>query len=346
VRRFIAAFRGRTQVVAKKAAINRRTPKQEKLKMSKIGFSALVGALVFAASSVNAGLPGSGFLVPSLSDSFEDLNWVFNYSGTNGTSSNGKWYGSYRGAPEVLETTASFAGGVAGQSRSLQIRTIDQDGDYTSDQDDFVNTNYSSLWGRYPLRADEPNLLARIYLPDNPGPKDETSFGFRTEAWTDNNVDGYYYPSIWLRHYAGHSKEWEVSVRLGDGYAVDEGLPALDFNSSGGWYSLGLSFDAVGNGHYYLSSGVDPLASADEIYDTTRFNSPNPGGDPLLDHLQYSFLTIGVSKDSNLSADIRVEDMNVYVNTPEPASLFLLAAGGLCFAAFRLLRRLCGRAGR
>lgn len=273
-------------------------------------------------------LPGTGIKITQLSDDFENPNWSFNYA--SNISSNGMWYGSLRGAPEVLNRTTPPAGGIPGQTGALQIRSRDNDNDGYPQQEDLVTKFHNQLYGRYLQRADQPSFVAHIYMPPYASmQKDWSTLGFRIEARSNQLNPGYYYPSIWLQYYnygGNYPNNFGVVVRMGDGFASDVYVKNMGANYAGGWVSVGISFDELGIGHYYFKEGVLPFTAADKIYDTTMF----PGGsNAKMDWIAYHFLSIGYNaNDPDLSPDYRIDDVSVYI-VPEPATIGVLALGAV-----------------
>lgn len=268
-----------------------------------------------------------------LSDNFEDTSWQFNYSGAGGTSANGKWYGSFRGAPETLVTTASPAGGLSGQSRSLRIGTVDNGNDSTPTQEDFVYQLYNTQTSAgFPQRSDQPLFTTQVYLPSMANfaatGTSFQSFGHRIEAVT--STSGVYYPSIWVNYSSTFSRPF-FSVRLGNGIAPDQSLASPVIGTSGGWWTLGIGFDENGVGHYYASEGTDLLTTSDEFWDTTQFQA---GQGPTMDSLNYHFYSIGYPSGPQSSLEYLVDDSSVYV-IPEPGTALL----GVCLGTMILRRK-------
>lgn len=263
----------------------------------------------------------------SISDNFEDPIWQFNHSESGGTSSNGKWYGSSRGAPETLQTTASPAGGLAGQSKSLQIGSTDFGDDGNSSQEDMVFQQYNILRVEgYPMRSDQPLLITQIYLPSMADfaatGTSSQSIGHRLEAISTTpgqTLDGRYYPSIWVNYSTGFNRPF-FSVRLGNGLVSDQSLGSPVIGAYGGWWTLGIGFDENGIGSYYASPGTDPLTAADEFWDTTNFQS---GTGPLMDRLNYHFYSIGYPSGPQASLSYMIDDSSIFV-VPEPGTAVML----------------------
>ncbi len=277
-------------------------------------------------------LPGAGQRVTIMSDDFEDPSWTFNRDGNfGGISSNGKWFGagppSDRGTPEVIEHLPTPAGGPAGSSYALRLRSTDNDGDGTSNQEDFHFQYASQLFGRPFARSDLPSFTTYVNIPalDTLVPNVK-NLGFRVQAHDDelnNGIGGLYYPSIWIGHTAIPDSFGppgaRLLARLGDGISSDETVGRID---QAGWWSLGLSFGSDGVGHYFASPGTDALTAADKIYDTSRFpNRPSffaPPA-PLMDRVSISFFSLSYQgKAPNaLSPDFAIDEFSTYI-VPEP----------------------------
>ncbi|GEM_PF-3324978 len=288
-------------------------------------FQTTLGLCVFATLAMPVfaqSITANHVRVDEISDNFDDPSWNYNYAAQS--SANGKWRESFRGVPETLQRVATPAGGPAGSTGALSIRSVDNGKDAYRTQDDFLTRDYSASMGRYPARADLPIITTQVYLP--PVSELEADWfiaGFRTEARSNDrmgsgNAVGYYYPSIWINYYPqsgqGHISQTSpyLSVRLGDGFSSDT-LPASPYLPNTGWWTLGLSFDEAGIAYYYARSGTDELTSSDIIFDSTRFATTHASGvNPFMDSLAYSYFSVGQIQGPENSPNLLLDNFNVY----------------------------------
>ncbi len=227
-------------------------------------------ALLVSLSPALAQLPDAGFRVEPLCDDFEAANWSFNL--TTNISSNGLWYGSPRGAPEVMTRVATPAGGPAGSVGALSLRTryVEQIPSTANDQEDLVFQPYTSLpgLGRNLLRAEKPSYSVRVKLPPiATWAEGYTVFGFRVAARDPNhtgNSVGEYYPSLLL---ARSGTTAYVLARVGDGSIADQDVGRFtqaNLDAGSGWMSLGLRWDDDGRTRYHAQfTALDFIAGSE-----------------------------------------------------------------------------------
>lgn len=280
-------------------------------------FAVVIATALAAPFAMAQPLTDGKVRVEALSDNFEDPAWSANFGD--------RWRGgSFRGAPEVLERVTPPANGLPGSTGALRIRSVDNGDDPHPTQEDFLTQDYTAALGRPLTRDDQVLTTIRVHMPAfSTWSNGVNNFGFRMEPRSNSligvdNPVGYYYPSIWLWD---NGPENRFVVRLGDGFASDLNVAPI---TQAGWWTLGIGFDADGIGHYYASPGVDPLTAADEIWDTTMFNSFG-GTDPRMDTLAYNFLSLGYPAGPSLSPDFIVDDFEVFI-VPEPGTTALVAA--------------------
>jgi hypothetical protein len=254
------------------------------------------------ASHAIAGVPGVGVVVDAISDEFE-APWTFNYQ-TN-LSSNGLWYGQFRGAPETLQLIAPPDGGTTESASVLRLRSVDVNDDPYPGMEDLVSNFYdSTLLGRFLEFSEEPSFVTFAYFPPVsqwPLTVDGAHcFGFRVAAWdhtlvSTSNPHGEYYPSIWA--YRASDGQGYLLARVGDGYIGD--VPIAQITTTG-WFTLGLSWNAQGQIEYYAAAGRRALGTGDLIYTDTLSNR-------RLDQVTYHFFSLRFPATGSLSPDFLVD---------------------------------------
>ncbi len=294
------------------------------------GFLILLSALLFSTAPLRAQLPGAGFPVAAITDDFEASGWSFNLA-TN-LSSNGLWYGSARGAPEVMSRVAAPAGAPAGSSGALSVRThfVEQISSTSAYQEDLVSQLYTSVsgLGRNLTRAERPSYTARVKLPPiSTWAEGYTVFGFRTAARDPNHTgtsNGEYYPSIWFARWGTTA---HVVARVGDGIAADQYVASFNqshLDSVNGWMSLGINWDADGRAHYFAHFGTAAFIAASEVGKTneTLVNSPR-----RMSEMAYHFISVGHPNTNQgsetVTPDFIVDDFTV--STVRPIGAAILA---------------------
>jgi hypothetical protein len=231
-------------------------------------------------------VPNSGTVASALSDYFEDTKWFFDR--TKNRASNGKWYGSSRGAPENLSVVPLPAGTIPGAVAALSMSTKDGN-DANPSQEDLVMVDHKTLFGRYLARADLPRTFAIVRVPAVTGwVTNGYALGLRVAMRTAANTE--YYPSIFFYRKPGENIG-RLVVRLGDGKAQD--LIARTVTTPG-WYTIGFSTASDGRVHYFFRAGAGGFSDSDRIWSSGQFNAYG-GSDPLASTLRYSFLSLGAN---------------------------------------------------
>lgn len=302
----------------------------------------LILALMAAFRSVTvAGVPGSGYIVDALSDEFEN-QWSFDYA--NNTSSNGLWYATFRGAPEQMALVASPEGAVGGSAQALQIRSVDNGDDAYPGMEDLVARLYdNTVVGHFLAHSEGPSVVGWVYLPPiSLWPVGTHSFGFRAAARDStlisaSNPLGEYYPSLWT--YRANDGKGYLMIRVGDGFTPD--FLVAEF-TSGGWYTFGISWNALGQTEYYAAAGRVTLASGDLFY-------TDSGSGRVMEVLAYHFFSLRFPADGSLSPDFLVDRCRVFTSVepippsiqlafPSPLEVSLATAGGTPGFAYRIER--------
>jgi hypothetical protein len=266
---------------------------------SRLAWLSAVCCLFAAAPSAKAQqplVPGTGQIIKGVGDDFEDPEWKYIFNNPKstedndhnqrlpaGASVNNRWYeGAKRGHPDVVERVATPEGGLPGSEGSLLMRSV-----YTGipgrpsfqmQQDDFIaNVNYR-VGGSIPVSR-APSVVTRVFLPpietweNRSGP----TFAFRTAVQTHINKPGggrfggysyqpeIYYPGFFLvmetkedfkRDY--DAAYWRIRASRGGDFKG----PQVEVT---GWWTLGMSFSADGQVHYFAKPGVEDLTAEDHV---------------------------------------------------------------------------------
>jgi hypothetical protein len=247
----------------------------------------LASSVVLAATSVRADqpfVPGTGEFLADCSDDFEDATWSYtlrlpksseeqdkNVRGPGGISANGLWHeGAKRGTPDVVERIDTPLGGINGSTGALLFATRNSGipGRVSNEQqqDDLLLMFNRRLGGSIPV-AWRPSCSVRVYLPpfDQWEQRSGPSFGMRADC-VGRGSDGSepYWPGMFLLYQRPNGRNVtapsaKITVRAnqrgGDVRSHEITEP--------GWWTMGMSFTADGQVHYYASEGVDDLTEED-----------------------------------------------------------------------------------
>jgi len=254
-----------------------------------------------------AGVPGVGIVIDAISDEFEA---PFSFDHQANISSNGLWYGQFRGAPEIVQLVAPPDGATAESASALRLRSIDNGDDPNPGMEDFVANFYdATLFGRFLEFSEEPSFVTYAYFPPvSQWPQTaegSNCFGFRVAAWDDtlvspSNPHGEYYPSIWA--FRGSDGKGYLNARVGDGFIPDVLIAEI---TSTGWFTLGISWDAEGRIEYYAAAGRRELTAGDLIY-TDIYSARR------LDVVPYHFFSLRFPATGNTSPDFLVDRCRVF----------------------------------
>jgi hypothetical protein len=244
----------------------------------------------FVASSAFAAapfVPGTGEFLGGCCDNFEDPNWSYRYNhpkssheqdkqqrGPGGMSRNGLWHeGGKRGTPDIVRRVDTPYGGIPGSTGSLLFATknsgIPGRIANSQQQDDLLMMVNRKLGRSIPI-AWQPSCYVRVYLPpfDEWENRSGPQFGVRADC-QGRNPDGTteeYWPGMFLLFNSETTRgvkqdSAKLSIR-GDKLGRD--IRSLDIKEPG-WWTLGMSFTADGQVHYFASPGVDDLTAEDHI---------------------------------------------------------------------------------
>jgi hypothetical protein len=231
-------------------------------------------------------VPGTGEILTDCCDDFEDENWSFNLRlpkssheqdenqrGPGGVSANGLWHeGAKRGTPDVVKRVPTPPGGIEGSTGSLLFATklsgIPGRPSNEQQQDDLLLMFNRKLGGTIPA-AWQPNCTVRVYLPPFEEWENRTgpSFGMRADCVSDGS-DGNepYWPGMFLLFQSNTNRNVEADSAKITVRANQRGhdVRSLEITEPG-WWTLGMSFTADGQVHYYASPGVDDLTAEDYL---------------------------------------------------------------------------------
>lgn len=267
----------------------------------------VVGSVLGTAAVAQAQLvPGTGNLLNY--DDLEDANWGYTHNFPKsskeedeniryplGGSSNRMWTESpKRGSPDVIKRCETPAGGLAGSTGALYMRTRDSGipGHPMNKQaqDDFILTARPCGVGY------SPNYVVRVFLPEfqdweqrqgvsfgiragMQGPmtkQKELSLGRRflrggkkTETVTETEP---YYPGFFIAFnpISANNKEPYAQVLIRSDHMGNE-VPGPKITQTG-WWTFGMSVTPDARCHYYAHPGITDLTAKDHIYSSLPYN--------------------------------------------------------------------------
>jgi hypothetical protein len=258
---------------------------------------------VLLASSVQAQVvPGTGYQLKQVGDDFEDEEWSYTFHWPKssseqdeqvrspvGRSDNGRWFeSSKRGQPDVIRRVETPPDGLPGSTGSLLIQTLRSGvpgrNSHTMMQDDLLLNISSRLGGTIPVSR-VPNFVVRVWLPpfekweDRSGPTFAVRGGVRTTTFEQSRglfgggrkpKTEPYWPGIFIQFESETDRRYEKD---GAYFTIRASRNGSDIRGprieQTGWWTLGMSFTADGQVHYYASPGVDDLTPDDYI--TSQF---------------------------------------------------------------------------
>ncbi|GAB5404626.1 MAG: hypothetical protein Aurels2KO_28570 [Aureliella sp.] len=251
-----------------------------------------------AKAQSSAFVPGTGTELTQVGDDFEDPNWAYipnNPKSTEdinerqntpiGKSNNGRWFeGIKRGHPDVVKRVATPPGGIPGSTGSLLLQSlhtgIPNRPSRKMHQEDFIGNVQYRLGGTIAVGS-APSVTTRVYLPPIEQWEKRTGphFAFRVALETtkiekkqrlffssSSSENEIYWPGLFIILESKHT------TRKPDDYAyfrVRANRNGGDFKgpqiTTTGWWTLGMSFSADGQVHYYAKPGVEDLTQDDYI---------------------------------------------------------------------------------
>ena len=298
--------------------------------------------VLFAAAGLSASrhvhastpfVPGTGEFLKDCSDDFEDPSWSYKYflpkssheqddqqRSPGGRSSNNLWHeGAKRGTTDTVRRVETPPGGIEGSAGALLFATKYSGipGKVTNEQqqDDLLML-FNRRLGRSISMNWQPSCTVRVYLPPFDQWENRTgpSFGMRADC-RGRNPDGSveeYWPGMFLlfRHANGRSiKEDGAKLTVRAGVRGND-LREKDITEPG-WWTLGMSFGADGQIHYYASEGVDDLTADDFI--TSQF----PYGMKCQSFNNFFFNVANWDNGRNWSTPWVIDDPKIFVIPPQ-----------------------------
>ena len=275
------------------------------------GMILLVTVFIAGTGRIEAQLvPGTGTLLNT--DDFEDEKWDFQFAFPKsskeedeqiryplGRSNNGKWFESpKRGTPDVVRRVETPAGGIAGSTGALYLRSRDTGipgrPGMKQAQDDFI------LQARPMSVSYSPSAVAHIYLPPWEQWEQRTgvSFGMRcgVQGPQTKTVPARIGRRLFQRDatrtvteiepfYPGFFIQYNCKNDPSSNYTVDHAVLLIRAGDDGkdivgpklmhtGWWTLGIAITPDSRVHYFASPGVDPLTAKDHIVSTTPHGIP------------------------------------------------------------------------
>lgn len=255
-------------------------------------------------------VPGTGTLLNT--DDFEDENWAFQFAFPKsskeedeqiryplGRSNNGKWFESpKRGTPDVVRRVETPAGGLAGSTGALYLRSRDTGipgrPGMKQAQDDFI------LQARPLSVSYSPSAVVRVYLPPWEQWEQRTgvTFGMRCglQGPQTKEKEANLARRLFRRQktqvvteiepfYPGFFIQYNCKNDPNSNYTVDHAVFIIRAGNDGrdivgpkimqtGWWTLGMSVTPDARVHYYASPGIDDLTAKDHIVSTTPHGIP------------------------------------------------------------------------
>lgn len=274
-----------------------------RLNLSVLFIGAVVG---FTAPAEAQLVPGTGNLLNY--DDLEDPNWgyVHNFPKSSkeedetiryplGASTNKMWSESpKRGSPDTIKRVETPAGGLAGSTGSLYMRTRDTGipgrPGFKQAQDDFV------LAARPVSVGYSPNFVVRVYLPEFSAweQRQGVSFGIRaglqgmmtkqkpasfgrrllrgSRMETVTEVEPYY-PGFFIAYNpvkanSNFKEDYAQILIRSDGNGNEVAGPKI---TQTGWWTFGMSVTPDSRCHYYAHPGVADLTATDHIYSSLPY---------------------------------------------------------------------------
>ena len=234
-------------------------------------------------------LPGTGEFIAKVGDDFEDPNWAYTYNNPKnsyeldgrarnpaGFANNRRWFeGPLRGHPDELKRVPTPEGGLPGSEGALLMRSLFTGAPGVASgrnqQDDLIINVRERMGGMIPIGW-LPSVVVRVYMPpfDEWEKRTGNTLGFRA-GMRGSRPGGKkaiedYWPGmfIYFRSKSDRRNKQDSAYFLvrGDRNGRDFKGPEI---TETGWWTLGMSFTADSQVHYYASPGVDDLTPADRI---------------------------------------------------------------------------------
>lgn len=292
----------------------------------------VAGLASFAQSALGQTLvPGTGEHISNVGDDFEDPNWGYTFNNPknsseldgrarlpDGYSHNRRWFeGPMRGHPDLLQRVATPEGGLPGSQGSLLMRSL-----FTgtpgrpsghSQQDDLIVNVRNRMGGLIPVGW-LPSVVVRVYMPpfEEWEMRSGNTFAFRAGCHGLRPKGGgeseEYWPGLWI---VFRSKSNSRNKQDSAYFLIRADQNGRDFKgpdiTQTGWWTLGMSFTADGQVHYYAKPGVEDLTEEDHI--ASRF----PYGFRCLKFETFFFDLISADNGRTWSTNWIIDDPSLYL---------------------------------
>ena len=238
-----------------------------------------------AALAAEPFVPGTGVFLEDCSDDFEDTEWSYRLNlpkssyeqderqrSPGGYSKNRLWHeGGKRGTPDIVRRVDTPPEGIEGSAGALMFQTrlsgVPGRVAHKQMQDDLL-MKFDRRLGRSIPIAWKPSCTVRVYLPafENWENRTGPSFGMRADCRgrTPKGETEPYWPGMFILFRSetsrGQDRDFaKLSIRANH---RGNDLRSVDIEEPG-WWTMGMSFTADGQVHYYASQGVDDLTEED-----------------------------------------------------------------------------------
>ena len=292
----------------------------------------IIACLTFVGTAAGQALvPGTGERNAKVGDDFEDPNWGYTFNNPknsseldgqsrlpDGFSNNRRWFeGPMRGNPDVLRRVPTPEGGLPGSTGALLIRTL-QAGtpgrpSGHSQQDDLIVNVRAHMGGTIPVSW-LPSCVVRVYMPPFDEWEKRTGNTFAVRAGTygvrpkGEGESEEYWPGMFIQFQSKADRRHKQDAAH---FLLRAGPSGQDFKgpeiTETGWWTLGMSFTADGQVHYYASPGVDDLTAKDHIA------SQNPYGFRCQRFETFFFDIIAADDGRTWSTPWIIDDASLYL---------------------------------
>ena len=263
-------------------------------KHRRVSFSCFLTVLLLALSisvcpaGATPFVPGTGEKLDNVGDDFEAEDWAYTFnfpkSSYNldknirvpgGFSSNGRWAESAkRGQPDYIKRVSTPPGGLEGSMGSMLLATrhsgIPGSLSWQMQQDDFL-VNVKQRIGGYLDVNRNPSCVMHVFLPPFEKWENRTGSSFALRADCRGSKGNWgelesYWPGMFIHFDSETDPRYKQDAAR---FLLRAGPRGYDFRGPEikelGWWTLGMSFTADGQVHYYASPGVDDLTDKDYI---------------------------------------------------------------------------------
>ena len=285
-------------------------------------------------------VPGTGQFLADCSDDFEDSNWSYKLNLPKSSSEQDKHShppegssnnrlsheGALRGTPDVVKRIPTPPDGIQGSTGSLMFATkfsgIPGKVSNKQQQNDLL-MKFDRVLGRSIPVSWQPSCTVRVYLPEfeNWEQRSGPSFGMRADCRgkkPDGSSEPYWPGMFWLYQKANGKSVPESHAQL----TIRSGPRGNDIRShkvyEPGWWTMGMSFTADGQVHYYASPGVDDLTADDFLA------SYFPYGNRCLTFNNFFFNVANMDNGRSWSTSWVIDDPKIFVIPPQGESVAAL----------------------